>query len=369
MHHNRTKVSNDLSQSEHQLLANEIAEQLQEVEAIPRQQILNIIELCGPEFARSLVDETIQLEGDGGLMLPDGSRRRTIGGVFFYLVRQRVERDLKSKIYAMAKSQVDLHRPRKAPLVRVPFEWENRVAIIQQLMQQQGAWETVKVTLIGRPSQVDASHKDLVITTMTHTAASATLPKGVPAPPESPTLYTVYMAAKQWTKVEEALDDAEDILIVDGICAFDPDLQAVAVYAQSLTTRNLEAQKKKEALKEKRAAARKAAPPEGGGAPRGDKLPRKDKRPATTSHFSAFDSAPLPPEPELETAPAEINGVPAAIHQKLSELYASASLFRQKIATLQSKPAGQQFGLEMTQKLLKQVEDEIAGLEKQYPAR
>jgi len=72
---------------------------------------------------------------------------------------------------------------------------------------------------------------------------------------------------------------------------------------------------------------------------------------------------------ESTPVPSEINGIPAPVHQKLTELYASASLFRQKIASLQSKPTGQQFGLELTQKLLKQVEDEIAGIEKQYPAR
>jgi len=362
------KVSADLSSSEHQILADQIAEQLNEVEAIPRQQILNIIELCGPEFARTMVDETIQIEGDGGLMLPDESRRRTRGGVFFYLVRQRIDRELKSRIYAMAKSQVDLNRPRMAPLVRVPFVWSERSNLIHQLSQSQGAWEDVKITLIGRPAQVDASHKDLVVTTMTHSARSATLPKGVPTPPETPTLYTVYMASKQWTKVEEALDDEEDVLIVDGICAFDAELQAIAVYAQSLTTRNLEAQKKREALKEKRSAARKAAGPEQNTSSRTEKAPRsKDRRSAVSSHFSAFDSSPV--IAESTPVPSEINGIPAPVHQKLTELYASASLFRQKIASLQSKPTGQQFGLELTQKLLKQVEDEIAGIEKQYPAR
>lgn len=360
-----------MSQIENQLLAEQIAEQLQETEPIPRQQILNVIDLCGAEFAQNMLAETIQLEGDGGLMLPDGSRRRTIGGVFFYLVRQRVDREMKSRIYAMAKNQIDADRPRKAPEIRVPFSWAERSAVIQQLLAQtQGAWEIVKVTLIGRPIQVDASHKDLVITTMTHSARSATLPKGVPEPPEEPTQYTVYMASKQWTKVEEALDNEADVLIVDGICAFDPELQAIAVYAQSLTTRELELQKKKEALKEKRAAARKAEGGEKSAGPRGDKPSRpKERRPATGGHFSAFDAAPAPAVVVEPPAPTEINGVPVAIHQKLTELYASASLFRQKIASLQSKPPGQQFGLEMTQKLLKQVEDEIAGLEKQYPAK
>ena len=38
----------------------------------------------------------------------------------------------------------------------------------------------------------------------------------------------------------------------------------------------------------------------------------------------------------------------------------------QKLAVIEAKPAGQQFGLEMTQKLLKNVEEEISTLEAQY---
>jgi uncharacterized coiled-coil DUF342 family protein len=49
----------------------------------------------------------------------------------------------------------------------------------------------------------------------------------------------------------------------------------------------------------------------------------------------------------------------------LNELRAAADLYRQKIAKLETQPADERFGLEMTQKLLRNVEVEIASLEKQ----
>ena len=36
------------------------------------------------------VAEALAIEAQGGLMLPDGSRRRTLGGVFFHLLRKGV---------------------------------------------------------------------------------------------------------------------------------------------------------------------------------------------------------------------------------------------------------------------------------------
>ena len=43
-----------------------------------------------------------------------------------------------------------------------------------------------------------------------------TLPKGLPAPPTEPTTYLVYIARKQWVKVAEAIQVADDKLIVEG---------------------------------------------------------------------------------------------------------------------------------------------------------
>ncbi len=71
-------------------IVDEIAAQLGETEPTPRKTIKRAVRILGPERVQALLDRTLETERTGGLMLPDGSRRRTPGGVFFYLLRKSV---------------------------------------------------------------------------------------------------------------------------------------------------------------------------------------------------------------------------------------------------------------------------------------
>lgn len=332
-----------MSQDEIQTSVQEIAAQLGETEAEPLHLLKGVIKHCGLDFAQQILKETLEIEAQGGLMVRNGQRRRTTGGVFFYLVRGRVKYNLRKKIFGIQKPQ----KPAPPPPPALPaFVWDERAALIQPLFAESGEVTTVKITLIGRPGRTE-ERKDLVITTMTHIAKSATLPKGVPPLPATPTLYTVYIAAKQWKRVEEAAQDPEDALIIEGTASYDPEIQGVAVFAMSVTSKKLE-QKKREGQKEKSAAPadmkREAAPP-----------------------LTPRALPPLEPPPPPEPAPqVMLPDAPPEVNEKLAGLYAAATLYRQKIASLSSKPAGQQFGLEMTQKLLKNTEAEIAAIEQKY---
>jgi hypothetical protein len=56
-------------------------------------QIDRIIERVGLEFALQKLEETEQIESQGGMMIPDESRRRTKGGVFFFLVKKYLKEE------------------------------------------------------------------------------------------------------------------------------------------------------------------------------------------------------------------------------------------------------------------------------------
>lgn len=71
-------------------LAKLIAEELGETEERPIQQIRRMIEVLGELYVHELLDWTRQREAEGGMRTLDGSRRRTPGGVFFWLTRQRM---------------------------------------------------------------------------------------------------------------------------------------------------------------------------------------------------------------------------------------------------------------------------------------
>lgn len=337
-----------------QLFVRELCDLLGETYDKPVHQIRQIVELCGVDFARELYNETLTTEDQGGLMLPDNSRRRTIGGVYFYLARKRISVEHRKLIFPSAnnsaKAKVASPPPRLPDLI-----WDERHSIIEALVSESGGINSVKVTLIGRPGKIETRH-DVVITTMSDVIKVPTLPKGVPPPPTTPTLYTVYIAAKQWRRIEESLANPEDSLIVEGVCVYDPEIKGMAVFASSAQSKLLEISRREQQKAAVGVESKVDVPPKPESAPPSNKPVR-----AVRSRIA--DSMPVPTAAQPVLAPP---GMPPDAAQKLSELYASASLFRQKITNLKSKPAGQQGGLEMTQKLLKNVEDEIAALETKF---
>ena len=70
------------------------------------------------------------------------------------------------------------------------------------------------------------------------------LPKGLPVPTSATIKYVVYIASKQWKKVEEAMKDPEDTLIIEGFPKTDPEVSAIAVFATNVTTKKLQMVKK-----------------------------------------------------------------------------------------------------------------------------
>ncbi len=238
-------------------LTTTVAAQLGETEQIPIHQIRRVIRTLGPERAQQFVQQTLEVEAQGGMMLPDGSRRRTPGGVFFYLVRRNIswkEAAAIERTWVKQRQPPSSRKPQSTAPVNAPqpppalppFRIEVRRVVIQALKQHFGEATTVKVTLIGRPGHI-VERQDLVITAMQNTKAPS-LPRGVPTPPSTPTTYTVYIARKQWKTVAEAIADPDDSLIVEGFAAYDPELEGIAVYTTKVTTKKLQAAQRQTAV-------------------------------------------------------------------------------------------------------------------------
>ena len=71
-------------------LAAEIASALNEESPVAMGQIKQIILTCGPKFATDRLRETIGAEKSGGMMTDDGLRRRTAGGTFLKICKNRM---------------------------------------------------------------------------------------------------------------------------------------------------------------------------------------------------------------------------------------------------------------------------------------
>jgi hypothetical protein len=73
-----------------------------------------------------------------------------------------------------------------------------------------------------------------------------TLPKGLPPLPSTPTTYMIFIQQKQWTKVQAAMQQPDDALIVEGYPVHAPRFAGITVYATQVTTKALQAAKRKE---------------------------------------------------------------------------------------------------------------------------
>jgi len=73
--------------------------ELEEKDGKPTRQIEMMVRLCGSSFVQVIVEEALELEAAGGLMTLDGKRRRSKGGVFFYLAHNRVSAPVRHIVF------------------------------------------------------------------------------------------------------------------------------------------------------------------------------------------------------------------------------------------------------------------------------
>jgi hypothetical protein len=243
-------------------VAEQIAAQLGEAEAEPRKTIYRAVKKLGRDQAQLFVQKALEIESAGGLMVPDQSRRRTIGGIFFFLIKTEVPAEvtrhifprrlpphLKKKTLPQESGEAKEMTPPAAPEAKpeVPsFTWEDRLEVVAELASSERGATAVKVTLIGRPGRI-VERGQCVITTMQQQAKLPALPKGLPTPKPGQaeqTLYSVYISAKQWKGVAAAINDPEDVLIIEGWQMLDKQTESIAVYAMNTTTKKLQAAKR-----------------------------------------------------------------------------------------------------------------------------
>jgi hypothetical protein len=93
---------------------NIIAKALGEADEGPLAQIKAVVDNLGDQACLTLLAETEKIEKAGGLMRGDGSGRRSPGGVFFFLARQRLPRDIRAAIFNDKKPR-DPNAPKSAP--------------------------------------------------------------------------------------------------------------------------------------------------------------------------------------------------------------------------------------------------------------
>ena len=187
---------------EAQALAAEIATALGETEPDPVGQIARAVDRLGPERTRAFLAQVQEIEAGGGQMLPDGSRRRTPGGLFFLLLRRSADVSRRDKVFIFPhlfqdkKARAEAGEGESAGAAPAPVAWTDDTyrALAQQLQQHSsGRATTVKITVIGRPGTAIEQGQAIVLALVSEKVPA--LAKDLPEPPVG-TRYTVFIARK-----------------------------------------------------------------------------------------------------------------------------------------------------------------------------
>lgn len=233
------------------VVAMRIADRLGEVRAGVRRRIKEIVRALGRTQSLALLEETLRIEEQGGMLVPDESRRRTPGGVFFQLVYTKGQPKEGRVLPPQKASVLDgssadaANRSAPAPSSPpVPFTWAERIVVLEEIGQETGKAANVKITVVGTIGKyVDKG--SCVVGVMEHAGEKfPAFPKGVPAPQPIKTAYTVYIGAKQWKKIAEAANDPEDALIIEGFPQVDIKTGMISVFATNASSKKLQTEKK-----------------------------------------------------------------------------------------------------------------------------
>lgn len=216
-----------------------IVETLNERTARPHPYLKRIIKVLGEETTLALLDEVQQIEARGGLWVPDGSRRRTPGGVFYHLVNTRLTPTQQAQV---ARRQP--LPPRVRPSPPPPARWAERGTWLADAQAAPQEAQRVTISLVGRPIKTVEKAR-FALAMLKHTPRCDALPKGIPRPDAQETLYIISIGGTQWSRVKESLHHPDDIAIIEGIPMWDADYQAMTVFATRITTKLLEQAKRK----------------------------------------------------------------------------------------------------------------------------
>lgn len=334
-----------MSPEEVQQLTKEISDKLGESDEGPVRQIVQIIELCGADFAKKMLEETMEIEEKGGMKTHKGDRRRTPGGVYFFIAKGKMDEEMRHKIF-----------PNYGQSRRNIITWENRVEKVKALLEaeyeESAEVRTVRTIVRGRPTHIEIMD-DSIVMIFEYAAAKIPYPRGVPNPPEDPIRHLVYMGTKHWTKIEEVLEkNPKDYLIIEGIVQYDKELDVLAVYAINVSSKELDKQAPKPEAESKDKAEKKGK----------KEQPKAKDGKGKKSKAPAPQKAPVKVLPQIDIDLPE--GIPDNVATKLKQLHSAAATLRQRISDMEEK--GQQAGIDMTRKLLRNTERQIEALEKQY---
>jgi len=184
----------------------------------PKRPLLaTVLRVLGQERCATILADTLTCEASGGMLTKDGTRRRTPGGVFFQLVRERATPQERRRLFPWTAAPSGPTPPPRPPQTPTTLTWDDARTLMQTLTTAPpGEARTMKLTLIGRPGTVET--RGQAVGFRMQGKPPGALPRGLPpVPTQPPMTWHVMVALRQWNRVKESLTaHQDDQLIIEG---------------------------------------------------------------------------------------------------------------------------------------------------------
>ena len=139
----------------------EIAEVLGETEKRPRAQIMRLLEIKGEEFSRQLLADTVAKQEDGGIEVLDGTRKRTLGGVYFKLAKDRLDEETRHTIFPNWRELKRRRKEKKAREAELAAKREAQAAKRAESKKGKGGGKQQKVSKPTRAPKPKGGPKEV----------------------------------------------------------------------------------------------------------------------------------------------------------------------------------------------------------------
>ncbi len=195
------------------LTVEQLAQALQE----PKRTLLTqVLRTFGMDRTTAILAETLTCEANGGMLTKDGSRRRTPGGVFFQLVKERATTQERRRLFPRPARQHHKTSAPAQPRAQPPALTVNELHTFVTILPPGDA--TVTLTLTGRPEAQAVQTRSTYVAFRMQGKEPSALPKGLPpVPGQAPITWLVVIDLRQWKRVQGSLEThPDDKLIITG---------------------------------------------------------------------------------------------------------------------------------------------------------
>jgi len=201
------------------IIISNLAARLQETNDLAITHLKRTLTILGYDHTLSLITEAEALVAQGGIPTNDNTRKRTLGGTFFYLVRRDVSWKDRITIFGLSPSQ-------QAQI----FSWKTREVVYNEFSNP-GITSSIQSTLSGKPSHAVIQPKRVILS-FKIVPPTIGIAKDI-QPPQDETFVTAYVSRKHWLRlVDQGYSDTN--VTLKGQLFYDEGLEGLSFYAYKL---------------------------------------------------------------------------------------------------------------------------------------